>query len=117
MNMRKLIAFNNISLDGYFTGAGGDFSWAHAGSDDPEFSAFVANNAKGGGELLFGRITYEMMASYWPTPMAAKNDPVVAKGMNAASKVVFSRTLGKASWSNTRLVKGDLAAAVRKMKT
>jgi len=39
---RKLIVFENISLDGYFTDARGDMSWAHAGSDDPEFAAFVA---------------------------------------------------------------------------
>jgi dihydrofolate reductase len=45
-----------------------------------------------------------------------KNEPVVAEGMNSAQKVVFSRTLDKASWKNTRVVKGDLAAEVRKMK-
>jgi dihydrofolate reductase len=114
--MRRLIVFNNISLDGYFTGANNDFSWAYAGSDDPEFTAFTAGNAKGGGELLFGRVTYEMMASYWPTPAAMRDNPAVAEGMNAASKVVFSRTMNKASWSNTRVVKGDIAAEVRKMK-
>ena len=65
---------------------------------------------------MFGRVTYEMMASYWPTPAAAKNDPVVAERMNGLSKVVFSRTLEKASWSNTKLVKGDLAGEVRKLK-
>src|SRR5437879_5633238 len=114
--MRKLAVFNSVSLDGYFTGPNGDFSWAHAGSDDAEFSAFVADNASGGGELLFGRITYELMASYWPTPVAAKNDPVVAEGMNKTPKAVFSRSLDKASWSNTKLLKGDLVAQVAKMK-
>jgi dihydrofolate reductase len=92
----------------------GDMSWAH--NKDPEFDAFVEGNASAGGELLFGRITYELMASYWPTPLAMENDPVVAKGMNSLPKVVFSRTMDKASWSNTKLVKGDLAAEVRKMK-
>jgi dihydrofolate reductase len=56
------------------------------------------------------------MASYWPTPMALQNSPVVAKGMNDMPKVVFSRTLDKVSWSNTKLVQGDMAAEVRKMK-
>lgn len=117
--MRKLIVFNNITLDGYFTGASGDFSWAHgaAHSDDREFNEFVAGNASGGGQLLFGRITYEMMASYWPTPAAMQSDPEVAEGMNGMSKVVFSRTLAEATWNNTRLVKSDIAAAVRKMKS
>ncbi len=114
--MRKLIAFNNVTLDGYFTGADGDFRWAHDDSDDPEFSAFVAENARGGGELLFGRITYELMAAYWPTEMAMKNDPVVAERMNKMPKIVFSRTLGEASWSNSRLMNGDLASEVRRIK-
>jgi dihydrofolate reductase len=114
--MRKLVVFNNVTLDGYFTGVNGDFSWAHSGSDDAEFNAFVADNASGGGELLLGRITYEIMAGYWPTPAAIKNDPIVAEGMNSMPKVVFSRTMDKASWSNTKLVKGDIASEVRKMK-
>lgn len=114
--MRTLTVFNNITLDGYFTGVDGDFSWAHSGPPDPEFDAFVAGNASGGGELLFGRITYEMMAGYWPSPMARGNDPVVAERMNALPKVVFSRTLANAPWNSTQLVKGDLLAAVRRMK-
>ena len=56
------------------------------------------------------------MKSYWPTPEAMKNDPVVAEKMNSLPKVVFSRTLDKADWNNTTLVKGDLATHVRKMK-
>jgi dihydrofolate reductase len=115
--MRKLVAFNNVTLDGYFTDANGDMSWAHSGPKDAEFEAFVAGNAKGGGVLVFGRITYEMMACYWPTPLASANNPVVAERMNNLPKIVFSRTLGEASWSNTRLVKGDLAAAMRELKS
>jgi len=56
------------------------------------------------------------MASYWPTPQASKNDPVVAEGMNRLLKFVFSRTLDKVSWSNTKLLKGDLATEVRRLK-
>jgi dihydrofolate reductase len=114
--MRKLIVFNHVTLDGYFTYVNGDMRWAHSGNDDAEFSAFVADNASGGGQLLFGRITYELMAGYWPTPTAIRNNPIVAEGMNSMPKVVFSRTLDKASWSNTKLVKGDIASAIRKMK-
>jgi dihydrofolate reductase len=112
--VRNLIVFNSVSLDGYFTDANNDMSWAH--TDDPEWNIFAAENAKGGGVLVFGRITYEMMASFWPTPAALKRFPDVAKGMNNLSKVVFSRTLNRASWNNTRLVKSDLAAEIRKMK-
>jgi dihydrofolate reductase len=113
--MRKLRVFSHVSLDGYFVDASGDMSWAH--KNDPEWNEFVAGNASGGGELLFGRVTYEMMASYWATAMAANNDPVVAARMNSMPKVVFSRTLDAASWQNTRLVKDALAAEVRRMKS
>lgn len=114
--MRKLIVFNHVTLDGYFVDADGQFTWARNGNDDPEYAAFVAENASGGGMLLFGRVTYALMASYWPTPMADQNLPTVARGMNSAPKAVFSRTLERAEWNNTRLIKGDLVAEVRKLK-
>jgi dihydrofolate reductase len=94
----------------------GDMSWAKADHQDAEWNAFVAENASGGGVLVFGRITYELMASFWPTPFAIENMPDVAEGMNSMPKVVFSRTLDQASWNNTKLVKGDMAAEIRKMK-
>lgn len=112
--MRKLIVFNSVTLDGYFAGVNGDISWAH--TQDAEFQKFVEANASGGGELLFGRITYDLMAGYWPTPLAKQNDPVVAEGMNSLPKVVFSRTMDEASWKNTKLVKTDMPGTVRKMK-
>jgi dihydrofolate reductase len=112
--MRKVIVFNQVSLDGYFTDANGDMSWAH--KHDPEWLEFVNGNAKGGGEALYGRKTYELMASYWPTPMAMQQAPVVAKAMNEMPKTVFSKKMRKAEWSNTRLVNDGLAAEVRKMK-
>jgi dihydrofolate reductase len=65
---------------------------------------------------LFGRVTYDLMASYWPTALADQHDPAVAAGMNSMSKVVFSRTMDHAAWSNTRVVKGDTIAEIRKMK-
>jgi dihydrofolate reductase len=112
--MRKLIVFNMVSLDGFFVDGQGDMSWAH--KNDAEWNTFVGGNASGSSVLVFGRITYQLMASYWPTPMALQNSPIVAKGMNEMPKIVFSRTLDNASWSNTKLIKGDLAAEVRKLK-
>jgi dihydrofolate reductase len=112
--MRKLIVFNMVSLDGFFVDGKGDMSWAH--KNDAEWNTFVSGNASGSGLLVFGRITYQLMASYWPTPMALQNSPIVAKGMNEMPKIVFSRTLDNISWSNTKLIKGDLAAEVRKLK-
>lgn len=114
--MPKLTAFNNVSLDGYFTDANSEMNWAHRGHEDREWTEFVSGNAKGGGRLLFGRKTYEMMAAFWPTPKAMESLPVVAERMNALPKVAFSRTLEKPAWNNTRLVTQGLTAKVRKMK-
>ena len=115
--MARLMVFNSVTLDGYFTDARGDIAWAHAGGDDPEWQAFVAGNAsRGQGRLVFGRKTYEMMAGFWPTPAAREQMPEVAEGMNSMPKIVFSRTLSGVDWPNTRLVKGDPAAEVRRLK-
>ena len=113
--MRQLHVFESISVDGYFTDAGGDSGWTHAGRQDPEFIAWVSGNASSGGELLFGRKTYQMMEAFWPTPMAAEQMPEVAKGMNAAKKYVASRTI-QPTWHNTHLLQGDLVEAVRGLK-
>ena len=118
--MAKILVFNSVTLDGYFTDAKGDMSWAHKDPNDAEWNAFVGENASGGaaggGALLLGRITYDMMASFWPTPAAMETMPDVAKAMNSMTKIVFSRSMKKAEWSNTKLAKGDLAAEVRKLK-
>jgi dihydrofolate reductase len=114
--MRKLVVFNHVSLDGYFVDAKGDMSFAHRHTPDPEWDAFVAGNASGGGLLVFGRVTYELMAGFWPTPAAAASMPAVAERMNDLPKIVFTRTLVRASWNNTTLVKGDPAGEIRRMK-
>jgi dihydrofolate reductase len=113
--VRKLIVFNHISLDGYIQDANGDMSWAHA-NPDAEWNAFVEDNAKGGGMLVFGRVTYELMTRYWPTEMAKQNDPVVAERMNAMPKIVFSRTLKTVTWNNTRLIAEDPVTAIARLK-
>jgi dihydrofolate reductase len=112
--MPKLVAYNAMSLDGYFTDANGDMSWAH--KHDPEWQAFVSENASGGGQLLFGRVTYDLMASFWPTELAARSNPIVVERMNSLQKFVFSRKLDQVTWKNTTLLKGELAAEVRKLK-
>ncbi|MGV3708969.1 MAG: dihydrofolate reductase family protein [Gemmatimonas sp.] len=112
--MRKISVFNNVSLDGYFTDASGDMSWAH--TFDPEWLEFTNSNASGEGVMLFGRVTYDMMRSFWPTPAAMQQMPEVAARMNGAEKIVFSRTLHEAAWENSRLIREDLVGAVRALK-
>lgn len=111
--MRKLGVFNLVTLDGYFAGEDGDISWHRV---DDEFQEYAERNSTSGNTLLFGRVTYELMAGYWPSPDALENDPIVAEGMNSSPKIVFSRTLSTADWANTRLVKTDMLGEVRRLK-
>jgi dihydrofolate reductase len=111
--MRLLNAFNFLSLNGFYKGPNGDIGWHRHGEEESEFSR---EGAGSGSTLLFGRVTYEMMAGFWPSEQAKQMDAVVAAGMNATEKIVFSRTLKKAEWNNTRIVSGDIIAEVRKMK-
>jgi dihydrofolate reductase len=113
--MRQLRAFTSISLDGYFSDATNDMSWAHR--HDDEWNAFTSSNAGGDGALLFGRVTYEMMKAFWPTPQAAQMLPEVARAMNVMPKYVVSRTLGAADWENTRVLDRDLITDVQALKS
>lgn len=111
--MRKVSVFNFITLNGYFQGPDGDISWHRSEAEEAEFSD---EKSQQGNTLLFGRVTYQHMASFWPTATAKQMMPVTADGMNKAEKFVFSRTLDKANWNNTRLIKEDLIGAVRRLK-
>jgi dihydrofolate reductase len=114
LKMNKLSVFNFITLNGFYKGVNEDTGWH---KHDDEGSEFSAENLKAGNTLLFGRVTYEMMAGFWPTDMAYGMFPEVAKGMNSAEKVVFSTTLKTAGWHNTTLIKENIIEAVRDMKT
>jgi dihydrofolate reductase len=111
--MRNVTAFNFVTLNGYYKGPQEDISWHKHGVEENEYSLEML---KTGDILLFGRVTYEMMASYWPTPDAIRNFPMVAEGMNNAEKIVFSRTLKEVLWNHTRLVKGNIAEEIMKLK-
>jgi len=113
--MRKLTVFNFITLNGYYKGPGGDISW-HKQITGEEESEYAKKGAQSGSVLLFGRVTYQMMAGYWPTPAALQQNPGVAEGMNQSEKIVFSKTLKSADWNNTTLVKDDLVTAVKRLK-
>ena len=109
--MSKLIMWNLLSLDGFFEGAR---SWDLAFHQDvwgEELERLSLEQLRSSDGLVFGRVTYEGMAAYWP---AAKGE--VADLMNRIPKVVFSHTLERADWNNTRLVKGDAVAELQQLK-
>jgi dihydrofolate reductase len=102
-----------ISLDGYFEGTNADITWHTV---DEEFSEYAIDVLKSLDLLLFGRKTYQLMASYWPTDQAAMDDPIVARYMNKLPKMVFSRTLTAAGWNNTELKKKFDPAELSRIK-
>ena len=111
--MRKLYSFMVVTLDGFYEGPYGEFDWPNV---DEEFNEFGVEQLHDTDLLLFGRVTYEGMAGYWPTPAARQDDPVVAELMNTLPKLVVSTTLTSAEWSNTRVVGGNVAEEIAKLK-
>ena len=111
--MGKLVFAINLSLDGF-----ADHTVA-VGPDD-ELHKFFSDRLDETDVALFGRVTYQLMESYWPH---AHEDPKATKGLlefadkyNAVPKVVFSRTLQEANWNNTRLVRENMIEEVVKLK-
>jgi dihydrofolate reductase len=111
--MRKIIFQNLISLDGYYEGPNKEIDWHNVDSEFNDFAIVFLNTID---TILFGRITYQMMAKYWTSPDALKDDPVVAERMNNLSKIVFSKSLKNAEWNNTRLINRNLSDEINKLK-
>jgi dihydrofolate reductase len=89
--MGKISAFTIISVDGFFAGPHGEIDWFK--DNDEEDRRFSMEHADTSAAFIFGRTTYELMAQFWPTPEAAKMDPVTAKALCTTPKIVFSRTM------------------------
>jgi dihydrofolate reductase len=111
--MRKLFSFMVTTLDGYHVGPNGEFDWPNV---DEEFNDFSIRQLNDIDTLLFGRVTYEYMAQFWPSPEALETDPVTARRMNSVPKLVFSSTLNEATWENSQLVTTDPVAKIDELK-
>ncbi len=112
--MRKLFSFMMATADGYYEGPNQQFDWPNV---DDEFNDFAVDQLDEVDTLVFGRVTYQMMASYWPSPAATEQDDArVVERMNNISKIVASRTLDEAEWTNTRLIT-DVTDELGKLKS
>ncbi len=109
--MKKVIFQMSVSLDGFIEGPNREIDW-HLVDDD--FNAYAVDMLKASDVLIMGRRTYELMASNWPTD--TDNDPVVKEKMNSTPKLVFSRTLKKVEWQNSRLATGSIADELARLK-
>jgi dihydrofolate reductase len=111
--MRKIIVSNFVSLDGYIEGPNKELDWHIVDREFLEYAEEMLNSVDA---ILFGRITYQMMAAYWPTAEAKLSDPVIAAKMNELPKMVFSKTLHSVEWENSSLIKNNIKETVLKLK-
>ncbi|MEP6596307.1 MAG: dihydrofolate reductase family protein [Ginsengibacter sp.] len=116
--MRKVILLMHTSLDGFVAGPNGEMDWIIF---DEELADDVGKITGSADTALYGRITYQMMESYWPTaadsPTATKHDIEHAEWANNALKIVFSRSLEKTGWKNTKIVRDNIVEEISNMKT
>ena len=106
--MRNVIAWNMLSIDGFFAGPNDELDWFRF---DDQLEAYILETQQSAGTLLFGRVTYDFMAAYWPTA-----EGTIADFMNRIPKVVFSRTLERAEWNNSRLVRENIPQEIADLK-
>lgn len=111
--MRKIIVFENVTLDGFMAGPNGEIDWF---IQDDEVTQYSQEGQDSIDMFLFGRVTYEMMASFWPTPAGQAANPVWADGLNNTPKIVFSTTLTKAAWQKTEVMKALNKEKILKLK-
>jgi dihydrofolate reductase len=111
--VRKIIAYNFLTINGFFKGLNEDISWHKHGEEEAGYSEemLAQDNI-----LLFGRKTYEQMASFWPTPMARELFPKVAEGMNRVEKIVLSGSPLETKWEKTQVVSGDVVEQIQRLK-
>jgi dihydrofolate reductase len=115
--MRKVILSNMVTLDGFFEGPNKELDWQIVDGENKEYAIDLLSKVDA---LLFGRVTYQLMADYWPAaatnPSTPKSDLEIADKMNNLPKIVFSKTLQEVKWNNSRLVKENIAKEISKMK-
>ncbi len=108
--MRKLFWQMSVTLDGFMEGPNRELDHT-AGFQDPDFDRYATDMLNSIGGMLLGRVTYELFADYWPSAKGPDADQ-----MNLLPKFVFSRTLKKVDWKNSRLAQGNVAEEVTRLK-
>ena len=113
--MRRIVAFNRVTADGYFAGPNGNLDWV---VPEEELDKAATKSLPGSDTILFGRRTYELFEGFWPHALddsptapdphgAGRRSPgirAMAIWINETTKVVFSRTLKGVTWRNSRLL-------------
>jgi dihydrofolate reductase len=124
---RRVVASTFVTLDGYMVGPDEDVSWVAEGFDPVMQEDIAVDMSRKSDVFLFGRVTFELFAAYWPTavpyeegdelhPAEGKEDPRIIRALNDFPKLVFSKTLEKSEWNNTRIVDDGLEDEIRRLK-
>lgn len=115
--MRKLVLFMHVSLDGYASDSNGGLGWIPY---NEEFEKYAEEVVAEVGSPVYGRTTYRMMESYWPTvlddPDASTHDLEHAKWVQDVKKIVISSTMDKAEWNNTIVIRDNIAEEINALK-
>ncbi|MFB5198567.1 dihydrofolate reductase family protein [Neobacillus sp. KR4-4] len=115
--MRKLVLFMHVSLDGYASDSNGGLDWIPY---DEELEKYAEGIVAEVGAPVYGRTTYRMMESYWPTvldtPNASRHDLEHAKWLQDVKKIVISGTMDKVDWNNTMLIKDNIVEEIKVLK-
>lgn len=121
--MRKVILAMQMTLDGFATAPNGEMDWLPPFNDEElwkDLHEEMWNQLNSADTLLLGRVTYQIWEKYWPAaatnPSSTKNDVKFSHFADETQKIVFSKTLEKVEWKNTRLIKGNIAEEIMKMK-
>ena len=115
--MRKIISFMHVSLDGFVAGPSGEMDWINV---DEEIFDHVGKRIGETDTALYGRITYEMMESYWPTaadgPDASKHDIEHSEWYKKVQKIVLSKTMKDANPTTAKIISDDLSNSINEIK-
>jgi dihydrofolate reductase len=115
--MRKVIVLMHESLDGMVAGPNGEMDWIQF---DEEMTGYVSKATQDADAAIYGRVTYQMMESYWPTaaenPNATRHDIDHANWVNQAQKIVFSRTMERSDWKGTVIMKDIVRDEIESLK-
>jgi dihydrofolate reductase len=124
---RRVVASTFVTLDGYMVGPDEDISWVIDGFDAKMQEDIADAMSREADVFVFGRVTYEIFAAYWPNavpydegdevnPAEGKEDPRIIRALNESPKLVASRTLVGSDWHGTRVVRDGLEDEIRSLK-
>src|SRR4029077_13232153 len=109
--MRRLVLQMGVSVDGYVAGGPERKAYLGGPGEHPDVTAWKVDRLHEIGLHVMGRVTYKQMATHWPTAQG-----VYAPFMNDIPKAVFSKTLVRAEWPDSRIIRGDQADEITSLK-